>query len=151
VGRDPGLRVADVDLLTAAERARLTCDGDGGTLRAPAADRGVAELFEEQAARTPRAVAVIDEHITLTYARLNAEANRLAHRLIAHGTGPEDVVAVVMERSAELIVTLLGVLKAGAAFLTVEPHLPAERVAFLFADARPACVVTRPSAAAAAV
>ncbi len=139
-----------MDLLTAAERARLTCDGDGGTLRAPAADRGVAELFEEQAARTPRAVAVIDEHITLTYARLNAEANRLAHRLIAHGTGPEDVVAVVMERSAELIVTLLGVLKAGAAFLTVEPHLPAERVAFLFADARPACVVTRPSAAAAA-
>ncbi|MGN9762106.1 amino acid adenylation domain-containing protein [Streptomyces sp. SD31] len=149
VSRDPGLRVADVDLLTADERARLTSDGDGGTLRAPAAERGVAELFEEQVARTPRATAVIGEHVTLTYAQLNAEANRLAHRLIAHGTGPEDVVAVVMERSAELLVTLLGALKAGAAFLPVEPRLPAERVAFMFADARPACVVTRPSAAAA--
>ncbi|MFF8395393.1 amino acid adenylation domain-containing protein, partial [Streptomyces sp. NPDC016172] len=149
VSRHPGLRVADVDLLTADERARLTSDGDGGTLRAPAADQGVAELFEEQVARTPRATAVIGEHITLTYAQLNGEANRLAHRLIAHGAGPEDVVAVVMERSAELLVTLLGVLKAGAAFLPVEPHLPAQRVAFMLADARPACVVTRPAAAAA--
>ncbi|CAM5662518.1 D-alanine--D-alanyl carrier protein ligase [Streptomyces griseomycini] len=115
----------------------------------PAADRGVAELFEEQVARTPRATAVIGEHVTLTYAQLNAEANRLAHRLIAHGAGPEDVVAVVMERSAELLVTLLGVLKAGAAFLTVEPHLPAERIAFMLADARPVCGVTGPPAAAA--
>ncbi|WP_329049236.1 amino acid adenylation domain-containing protein [Streptomyces violaceus] len=149
VSRDPDLRVADVDLLSADERARLTSAGDGGPLGASAADRGVAELFEEQVARTPRATAVIGEHVTSTYAQLNAEANRLAHRLIAHGTGPEDVVAVVMERSAELLVTLLGVLKAGAAFLPVEPGLPAERVAFMFADARPGCVVTRPSAAAA--
>ncbi|WP_190012483.1 non-ribosomal peptide synthetase, partial [Streptomyces griseomycini] len=149
VGHDPGLRVAGVELLTEDERARLTSDGDGGTLRVPAADRGVAELFEEQVARTPRATAVIGEHVTLTYAQLNAEANRLAHRLIAHGAGPEDVVAVVMERSAELLVTLLGVLKAGAAFLTVEPHLPAERIAFMLADARPVCGVTGPPAAAA--
>ncbi|MFE8957430.1 non-ribosomal peptide synthetase [Streptomyces iakyrus] len=149
VSRDPDLRVADVELLSEDERAWLTSAGDGGPLEPATADRGVAALFEEQVARTPWATAVVDEHLTLTYAQLNAEANRLAHRLIAHGTGPEDVVAVVMERSAELLVTLLAVLKAGAAFLPVEPGLPAERVAFMFADARPGCVVTRPSAAAA--
>ncbi|MFE0178473.1 amino acid adenylation domain-containing protein [Streptomyces sp. NPDC059002] len=148
--RDPGLRVTDVDLLTADERARLTAQGDGGTTQGAWGHRGVAALFEEQAARTPEATAVIgDDGVTLTYARLNAEANTIAHRLIAHGVGPEDVVAVVMERSAGLVAATLAVLKAGAAFLPVEPHLPAERVEFMFADARPACVLTRASAAGA--
>ncbi|WP_055543459.1 non-ribosomal peptide synthetase [Streptomyces kanamyceticus] len=144
VTRDPALRVADVDLLTADERARLTAQGDGGSVRD---HRDVAALFEEQAARTPGATAVIGEDTSLTYARLNADANRIAHRLIARGVGPEDVVAVAMERSAGLVAAVLGVLKSGAAFLAVEPQLPADRVRFMFDDARPSCVLTRSSVA----
>ncbi|ATL31290.1 non-ribosomal peptide synthetase [Streptomyces formicae] len=148
VTRDPAVRVADVDLLTADERARLTAQGDGGSLAsARGHEEGVAALFEAQAALTPEATAVICEDTSLTYARLNADANRVAHRLIDGGVGPEDVVAVVMERSAGLVAAVLAVLKAGAAFLPVEPHLPAERVRFMFDDARPSCVLTRSSVA----
>ncbi|MFJ2773988.1 amino acid adenylation domain-containing protein [Streptomyces sp. NPDC087300] len=147
VTRDPGLRVADVDLLTGDERARLAAQADGGRTGPAREHRGVAALFEEQVARTPGAPAVIRQDTTLSYARLNAEANRIAHRLIGVGVGPEDVVAVVMERSESLVAAVLGVLKAGAAFLPVEPHLPAERVRFMVEEARPSCVVSRASVA----
>jgi non-ribosomal peptide synthetase component F len=95
-------------------------------------------LFEAQAARTPDAVAVAGEAGILSYRELNTRANRLARLLAARGAGPESVVAVVMERSAELIVALLAVVKAGAAWLPVDPGYPAERIAVMFSDARPA-------------
>ena len=78
----------------------------------------------------------------LTYAELDRRANRLARRAGRAGAGPESVVAVLMERSAELVVAVLAVLKAGAAYLPVDPAYPAERIGFMLADAGPACVVT---------
>ena len=84
----------------------------------------------------------------LSYGELDGRANRLARVLVARGAGPESVVAVVLERSAELVVALLGVLKAGAAYLPVDPGYPAERIAFMLADARPAVVVASAAAAA---
>jgi amino acid adenylation domain-containing protein len=109
----------------------------------------VPQLFEAQAARSPESVAVACGADSLTYAQLSARANRLARLLVARGAGPESVVAVLMERSAELVVTLLAVLKAGAAYLPVDPGYPAERVAYMIGDARPACVITTVVGAAA--
>ena len=99
------------------------------------------ELFEAQAALTPDAVAVACGGAMVSYAELDAAADRLARRLVAAGAGPERLVAVVLDRSAELVVALLAVLKAGAAYLPVDPGYPAERIAFMLADAGPGCVL----------
>ena len=115
----------------------------GRSCRAGAAPAGQAPpvtlpaLVEAQAARTPDAVALACQGTRLSYAELNARANRLARVLAAQGAGPESVVAVVMERSAELIVALLAVLKSGGAYLPVDPGCPADQVAFMLGRRAP--------------
>ncbi|KUN18767.1 hypothetical protein AQJ23_39195 [Streptomyces antibioticus] len=104
----------------------------------------VHELFEAQTARTPTATAVVCGEDTVSYAELNARANRLARRLILGGSGPEDLVAVVLPRSVEAVVAMIAVLKAGAVYLPVDPGQPAERIAALLADVRPALVLDAP-------
>jgi amino acid adenylation domain-containing protein/non-ribosomal peptide synthase protein (TIGR01720 family) len=108
----------------------------------PEQDASVADLFQAQAARTPAAVALVSGDTELTYAELNARANRLAHAMIARGVGPEQFVAVVMDRSVDLVVTLLAVLKAGAAYVPIDPAYPADRIAFMLADSAPALLVS---------
>ncbi|WAZ19304.1 amino acid adenylation domain-containing protein [Streptomyces cinnabarinus] len=98
--------------------------------------------IEAQAARTPQAPALVYGDTTLTYAELNARANRLAHHLRSLGAGPGSVVAVSVPRSTELIVSLLAVLKAGAAYLPLDPDYPAQRLAYMLQDAAPVCAVT---------
>ncbi|GIG59729.1 hypothetical protein Lfu02_41010 [Longispora fulva] len=93
-------------------------------------------------ARTPDSTALVYERFSLTYAELDADANRLAHHLIALGLGAEDLVALALPRSPDLVVAMLAVLKAGAAYLPVDPAYPAERIAYLLDDARPALVLT---------
>ncbi|MBF6047355.1 amino acid adenylation domain-containing protein [Streptomyces sp. NRRL B-1677] len=136
---DPGRLVGRSDILTAEERHRLVVEWND-TAR-PAARASLPELFQEQVARTPDRPAVLFEGIILSYAELNARANRLAYRLIAQGAGPEDVVAVMLPRSAGLLVALLAVLKAGAAYLPVDPAHPSERVSLMLGDIRPAVVL----------
>ncbi|WP_275127684.1 non-ribosomal peptide synthetase [Streptomyces monomycini] len=99
-------------------------------------------LFEEQAARTPGAVAVVTENGELTYAELNERANRLARLLLKRGAGPERLVAVALPRSADLVVALLAAVKTGAGYLPVDPGHPAERIALMLRDADPVCLVT---------
>ncbi|MEV8594599.1 amino acid adenylation domain-containing protein [Streptomyces sp. NPDC052012] len=99
------------------------------------------ELFERQAARQPGQTAVVHEDVELTYHALNARANRVAHRLIARGVGPEDVVALLLPRSAELVVGLLAILKTGAAYMPVDTEYPEQRRRLMFDLARPALVV----------
>ncbi|MER6309471.1 amino acid adenylation domain-containing protein, partial [Streptomyces sp. NPDC001657] len=100
------------------------------------------ELFQEQVRRSPGSVAVAYEGTELSYAQLNAEVNRLARLLIARGAGPERFVAMAMPRSERMLVTLLAVLKSGAAYLPVDPEYPADRIAYMLDDADPALVVT---------
>ncbi|MBZ9641276.1 amino acid adenylation domain-containing protein, partial [Streptomyces sp. PSKA30] len=100
------------------------------------------ELFQTRAARTPDATAVLYEGLRLTYAELNTRANRLARLLVVRGAGPEQRVAVMMDRSPDLVVTLLAVVKAGAAYVPIDPEYPAERVAYVLRDAKPTLVVT---------
>ncbi|MEV0232689.1 amino acid adenylation domain-containing protein [Nonomuraea sp. NPDC050786] len=100
-------------------------------------------LFEAQVVRFPAAIAVVSDESALTYRELNIRANHLAHYLIEQGVGPESVVALVLPRSVDLIVALLGVVKAGAAYLPIDVEYPVERVRFMMEDARPSYVVTR--------
>ena len=104
----------------------------------------VAELFAAQVARVPDAVAVTCAGEKLTYAELDARSNRLARVLAGRGAGPESVVAVLLDRSAELIVALLAVLKAGAAYLPVDPAYPPERIALRPGRRRPGVRAGRP-------
>ncbi|MBT2235771.1 non-ribosomal peptide synthetase [Nonomuraea sp. NEAU-A123] len=127
--------------LSAAERKRMLVDWNG-----PVRDyaRGcLHELFERQVSRTPDALAVLSDEVELTYAELNARANRLARELRDLGAGPESVVGVFAERDADMVVTLLGVLKSGAAYLPLDPGYPEERLRYLLDDARVRLVVTR--------
>jgi non-ribosomal peptide synthetase component F len=99
------------------------------------------ELFEARVSATPDAVALVFEGTALTYAELNARANRLAHALVARGAGPERVVGLSLPRSVEMIVAEVAVLKAGGAYLPLDPDYPAERIAFMVADAAPVVVL----------
>ncbi len=105
-------------------------------------DKCVHQLFEDQVARTPDAVAVVFEDQSLTYAELNARANQLAHHLQSLGVGPEVLVGLCVERSLDMIVGLLGILKAGGAYVPLDPKLPEERLRFLITDARLAIILT---------
>jgi amino acid adenylation domain-containing protein len=105
-------------------------------------------LFESIVARRGAAPAVIDDDRTLRYQELNTRANRLARKLIADGVGPDTVVAVAVPRSNDLIVTIMAVLKAGGAYLPLDPGYPAERLSFMLSDASPALLVRSSSVAA---
>ncbi|MFH8930913.1 amino acid adenylation domain-containing protein [Streptomyces pristinaespiralis] len=134
------LPVGRLDLLSAAERHQVLEEFNDTGL--PAEDATLAALFEAQAARTPDTAALLVGGRSLTYAELNARANRLARHLVTLGAGPEQIVAVKLERSLDLYVALLAVLKTGAAYLPVDTAYPAERIAFMMDDARPAVVLT---------
>ncbi|TGN75548.1 amino acid adenylation domain-containing protein [Streptomyces bauhiniae] len=137
---DPGRRVGTLDVLRDDERALvLTCWND--TAR-PVPDDTLPELFGAQAARTPEATAVVFEGTALTYAELDQRVDRLARTLAAHGAGAETTVAVALPRSPALVVTLLAVHRAGAAYLPLDPGHPADRLAHMLTDAGPACLVT---------
>ncbi|MFF8594381.1 non-ribosomal peptide synthase/polyketide synthase [Streptomyces sp. NPDC015220] len=139
-GRSPREPLGRIDLLTADEERELLTLGAGPVPEAPV--RSLPEVFRAQALATPDAVAVVGSDVSLTYAELDARANRLAHALIARGAGPERLVAVALPRSAELVVAILAVLKAGAACVPVDPEYPAARIGYLLDDARPVLVVT---------
>ena len=100
------------------------------------------ELFEQQVNMTPNSVAVISGNSAFTYGQLNAKANGLAHYLAKLGVGPENTVGIAMERSPDLLIALLAVLKAGAAYMPLDPGYPPERLRFMIEDAAPACILT---------
>ncbi|MBV6697676.1 non-ribosomal peptide synthase/polyketide synthase [Kitasatospora aureofaciens] len=142
---DPDLRLSRIDLLGADERHRLLPAQHGD---APA-EAVFPALFEARVAAAPDAVALVCGGAELSYGELNARANRFAHAVIERGVGAEQVVALVLPRSVELVVAVLGVLKAGAAYLPVDPEYPKDRIDFMLADARPALVVDDPAVVAA--
>ncbi|MEU7576346.1 amino acid adenylation domain-containing protein [Streptomyces sp. NPDC041068] len=146
---DPDVAVHGIELLDTAERRRLLTDWGGAEDETRPGDdaraSSVAELVQRQAALTPELPAVRCGTDVLSYAELNARANRLARRLVAFGIGPEDVVAVALERSTDLLVALLAVGKAGGAYLPVDADYPADRIAFMLADSRSALLLTTSS------
>ncbi|MFD5434090.1 non-ribosomal peptide synthase/polyketide synthase [Kitasatospora sp. NPDC127067] len=136
----PATAVGALPLMTGEEREQVLRQGRGEPLPGP--DTTFTALFEEQAARTPDATALVARDATLDYAALNTRANRLARHLAALGAGPEQVVAVRLPRTSDLLVALFAVLKAGAVLQFVDPDLPEERAALLLDDTRPRTVLT---------
>ncbi|MEV4583393.1 amino acid adenylation domain-containing protein, partial [Nonomuraea jabiensis] len=136
---DAGTPLSAIDVLGEDERRRLLEEWND-----TAAETGLTSVvagFEAQAARTPDAVAVVCDGAEVSYAELDARANRLARLLIGRGVEPESIVGVALERGIDLIAAVLGVLKAGGAYLPIDVTYPAERIAYLVDDARPVVVV----------
>ncbi|MFI9100861.1 non-ribosomal peptide synthase/polyketide synthase [Streptomyces fildesensis] len=138
---EPDLPVGRLDLLGPDERHRVLVRFN--ETAEPVEPGTLAELFEAQADRSPQAPAVEYGTTVLTYAELDARANRLARVLVARGVRPEQVVALALPRSIEFVVSVLAVAKAGGAYLPVDTRYPRERIAYLLSDAQPALVVTR--------
>ena len=135
----------DIDLLDAAEVARFA-DWNRTDSRFPD-DVCVHALIEAQVAATPDAIAVVADGQRLSYAELNRQANRLAHALLARGVRADDCVGLCMTRSAQMVVAILGILKAGAAYLPLDPDYPAARLDYMLRDSGAAWVLTQADSA----
>ncbi|CAF1725633.1 Dimodular nonribosomal peptide synthase [Bacillus subtilis] len=142
---DPDEQIGNLDILAPEERSSMVADWQSVSEKIPHAC--LPEQFEKQAALRPDAIAVVYENQALNYAELNERANRLARMLISEGVGPEQFVALALPRSLEMAVGLLAVLKAGAAYLPLDPDYPADRIAFMLKDAQPAFIMTNTKAA----
>src|SRR5215212_6966234 len=138
---EPRQRVSRLPLLSEAEREQLLV-ASNQTAREYESTECVHQLIAEQARRQPTAIAVSCGAEQMTYGELNEQANQLAHYLRGLGVGPETIVGVCLERSVTLLVTLLGIWKAGGAYLPLDPEYPAERLSFMVADAGAPVLIT---------
>jgi amino acid adenylation domain-containing protein len=132
--------VWQIDMLDDNDRRRMLYDWN--ETHHDVSRSTLSSLFEAQAGRTPGSIAVVCDQETLTYAELNERANKLAHLLIQEGVGPESRVGVALPRSLEMLVSILAVLKAGAAYVPLDPDYPADRLAFMLQDSQPTCTLT---------
>ncbi len=142
VAADPDLRLSELPLLSAAERHQVVSEWNDS--EAPSRDVCLHDLFAEQVARTPGAVAVMGLDVDLTYAELAARAEDLAGRLRAQGIRPGDRVAILMQPSPDRVAAVLAVLQAGAAYVPLDPAYPQERLDFMVQDAGASVVLTDP-------
>ncbi|MDU8419738.1 AMP-binding protein, partial [Pseudomonas syringae] len=138
----PQIAVTQLDVLPAVER-NLLLETLNQTRQDYPADLCIQHLFEAQVRTQPDAIAVAFHGQRLSYADLNRQANRLAHHLIGLGISPDDRVAICVERGVEMVVGLLGVLKAGAAYVPLDPAYPAERLAYMIEDSTPSALLTQ--------
>ena len=141
---DPGKPLAELPLVTGAQRRRLLEDWNATQAGYPA-DETVAGLFQTQAAQRPDATAITDETASLTYGQLNEQSNRLARYLQRCGVAPGVLVGICLERSPQMLVGLLGILKAGGAYLPLDPAFPCERLAFMLRDSGAGFLLTQQS------
>ena len=137
---NPQQQLAAFDLLSSREFSKIIEEWNQTSREIP--DATLTDLFENQVEKTPEATAVIFGDEPLSYRELNVRANRLAHLLISFGIGPENFVGLAVPRSAEMLVALVAVLKAGAAYVPLDPAYPAERLQAMLNDARPACTIS---------
>jgi mycobactin peptide synthetase MbtE len=141
---DPDAALWQLSVLSPSDAAWLQESSAGDRFVTPAAT--LPALVTERAGNSPHAVAVVYEGRQYSYREINEEANRVAHRLLEQGIGSEDVVAVLLDKSPELIITALGIMKAGAVYLPVDPTYPEDRLAFILDDSEPKLVLREPIA-----
>ncbi|MCP4655421.1 MAG: AMP-binding protein, partial [bacterium] len=137
----PGERVSELPLVAASERHQLISAWNDTEIPVP--QRPLHELITAQAERTPEAVAVVFEGATWTYRELDERSDLLAGRLVREGVGPESLVGIALEPAPQLVVALLGVLKAGGAYLPLDPSYPRERLAYMLEDSGAAVLITQ--------
>ena len=141
---EPEQRAATASLLTSQERQQVLVEWNA-TERAYPRETSLAALVEAQVERTPEAIAVVFGEQRLTYRELNERANQLAHELCKHGAGPDQLVGLFVERSIDMVVALLAIVKTGAAYLPLDPLLPAERLRYMLEDSGVRVVITEQS------
>jgi natural product biosynthesis luciferase-like monooxygenase protein len=144
IAENPDRRVSELEMLTDGERRQLLVEWNDTALQLDTT-RCIHQLFEAQVDETPDAVALVFEDDELTYRELNERANRLAHYLSGLGVGAESLVGICVERSAEMVTGLLGILKAGAAYVPIDPTYPRERIAYTLTDAGVSVLLTQES------
>ncbi|MBZ5523304.1 MAG: amino acid adenylation domain-containing protein [Acidobacteriia bacterium] len=137
---EPEQRIGELSLLAGAEREQVLVEWNRTAVEYP--QQCLHELFEQQAARTPQAVAVEYEGQSFSYAELNRRANQLGHYLRMLRVGPEVRVAICLERNLEMVVALMGVLKAGGAYVPLDPAYPKDRLQFMVEDSQAAVLLT---------
>jgi amino acid adenylation domain-containing protein len=142
ISANPNGRVMQFPLIGEAERHKLLLEFNATEKEYPR-DKTLADLFEEQVARTPEAVAVVYGENQLSYRELNSRANQLAHHLMKAGVGPEVMVGIYMERSLEMVIAIYGIVKAGGAYVPLDPEYPSDRVAFMLDDTQVPAILTQ--------
>ncbi|WP_028479356.1 non-ribosomal peptide synthetase [Nocardia sp. CNY236] len=145
--RDPRLCLREIDILGDRDRARLLSASHGRLVESTSTT--MVALLGDRVAATPERIAVVSDEVELTFDQLNRRTNRLAHWLIGRGVGPETVVALRMATSVEFIVAAVAVLKAGGAYLPIDPAYPADRIDYVVSDARPGLAMDATALAAA--
>ncbi|PZU43654.1 MAG: non-ribosomal peptide synthetase, partial [Sphingomonas sp.] len=143
IAADPEQTVGEVELLGDSERQCLITGYSGPVIPFPTSQLAH-RPFEDRVKSCPHAPALLSAGEVLSYAELNRRANRLAHRLIELGVGPEDRVAICFDRGADLVTAVLAVLKAGAAYVPLDPAYPIERLVYMIEDSRPSALLTEP-------
>ena len=139
---NPEKRLAEIEMLSKEEKKRILIDFNGTEADYPK-DKSIHELFEAWAERSPESIAVIFEDQQLTYRELNEKANQLARFLRDKGGKPGDIVAVMVERSIEMIIGIMGIIKAGGAYLPIDPGYPKQRIQFMLEDSNANILITQ--------
>ncbi|TGV30499.1 amino acid adenylation domain-containing protein, partial [Mesorhizobium sp. M00.F.Ca.ET.186.01.1.1] len=142
ISEQPTASLADIDMMTEAEKRTLLLNVNDTFVERTAAT-ALHQLVEEQAARTPDEVAVVYEEYALTYRELNARANQLARLLRSHGTGPDTLIGIMVDRSPGMVVGMLAVLKAGGAYTPIDPSYPPERIQYMLSDSQAPTLLTQ--------
>ena len=137
----PDVAWHQLDLFIAGERRALLEEFNDTSRPLPATT--MAAIFEERAAHAPQAIAIVQGERSMSYDELNQRANRLAHCLIEKGVGPESLVGIAIERSADMVAAIIAIWKAGAAYLPLDSEYPRARIEHMFSDARPTLVLTK--------
>ncbi len=138
---DCGRRLLELPLLAEDERRQLLAEWSGSETH-PAEHRCIHQLFEAQVQRTPDAIALTDEHLSLTYRELNRRANQFARHLRTRGVATGDLIPIFMERCCDMVIAVLGILKAGAAYVPLDFDYPRMRLAYMLGDTRATLLVT---------
>ncbi|MCR5730053.1 MAG: amino acid adenylation domain-containing protein, partial [Ruminococcus sp.] len=133
-------KLGEIEMVTSEEKSLILNDFNATETEYPR-DKTVVELFEEQVKKTPGNIALVFEDQKLTYAELNARANSLAHKLRELGVKPDDFVAIIADRSIEMICGIYGIIKAGGAYVPIDPTYPEDRIAFMLEDCQPKAVL----------
>ncbi|MBE5929385.1 MAG: amino acid adenylation domain-containing protein, partial [Lachnospiraceae bacterium] len=137
---NPTHKISEVDMVSERERV-LLLEEFNNTVVEYSYEKTVVELFEEQVEKTPNKVAVVFEGESLTYTELNDKANQIAYKLRKLGVKPDDFVAIITERSIEMIVGIYGIIKAGGAYVPIDPTYPDDRIAYMLEDSAPKAVL----------
>ena len=140
--KDRDIRLGDIDILSKEERDRILYEFNNTCAEYPR-DKAIHQLFEEQAKRTPDNVALVFNDDRMTYDELNAKSNQIALVLRAKGVRPDDLVGIMVERSFEMIIGILGILKSGGAYLPIDSEYPEERIRFILDDSEAKILLTQ--------